>query len=367
MGKWLHNWVGMLCARLFWRRRSRLFVFSVYDYDAQQRCLLLLCVYDYDARAAILLACRYDDASAVACLDTFFARIEAYSRILPAGFRNQLSARYDYDNISTPSAAFPTAGRFPRRFSTKYLDTDTGLYYYGRRYYSPELGRWPNRDPIDEKGGLNLYAFVMNAPPASSDLLGLSCVKYVTYYSSGRGMFEMTSWRQTYIEESRSLSLNWGEFSVNPMVVDRGDDPCTIKLALTIRVQRGLQDTPQRGVVYNYYEHYVSGGALRGGTSTSTLKPATKWHELGHARGFWRVGRPIVDAQLAQFCGRPYSSSLESQIRNTVNTIRTSNLSLLRASANDSNSLEVGWWLSQSNLRHIWRWWNPRQHEWTVR
>jgi len=190
MGKWLLNWVGMLCARLFWRRRSRLFVFSVYDYDAQQRCLLLLCVYDYDARAAILLACRYDDASAVACLDTFLARIEAYSRILPAGFPNQLSARYDYDNISTPPAAFPTAGRFPRRFSTKYLDTDTGLYYYAPRYYTPELGRRPSRDPIGE-GAFRVvlgdearkhpitvagreYRFVRNDPVANVDIKGVS-------------------------------------------------------------------------------------------------------------------------------------------------------------------------------------------------
>lgn len=30
------------------------------------------------------------------------------------------------------------------------------------RYYSPSLGRWLSRDPIGEKGGKNLYVFVMN-------------------------------------------------------------------------------------------------------------------------------------------------------------------------------------------------------------
>ncbi len=37
-------------------------------------------------------------------------------------------------------------------FSTKYTDTefDSPLYYYGYRYYSPELGRWLSRDPINE-------------------------------------------------------------------------------------------------------------------------------------------------------------------------------------------------------------------------
>ncbi len=32
----------------------------------------------------------------------------------------------------------------------------------GLRYYSPSLGRFINKDPIEEKGGLNLYGFCGN-------------------------------------------------------------------------------------------------------------------------------------------------------------------------------------------------------------
>ena len=49
-------------------------------------------------------------------------------------------------------------------FSTKYLDHETGLYYYGYRFYNPELKRWLNRDPIEERGGVPLYCFVNNNP-----------------------------------------------------------------------------------------------------------------------------------------------------------------------------------------------------------
>jgi len=35
------------------------------------------------------------------------------------------------------------------------------------------LGRWISRDPIAEKGGLNLYAYVLNNPPRFVDPLGL--------------------------------------------------------------------------------------------------------------------------------------------------------------------------------------------------
>jgi uncharacterized protein RhaS with RHS repeats len=39
-------------------------------------------------------------------------------------------------------------------------------------YYDPGIQRWINRDPIGERGGNNLYAFVRNAPIASADAFG---------------------------------------------------------------------------------------------------------------------------------------------------------------------------------------------------
>jgi uncharacterized protein RhaS with RHS repeats len=46
------------------------------------------------------------------------------------------------------------------------------VFYYGFRYYDPETGRWPNRDPIEEEGGYNLYGFVDNTPITDTDVLG---------------------------------------------------------------------------------------------------------------------------------------------------------------------------------------------------
>jgi RHS repeat-associated protein len=45
--------------------------------------------------------------------------------------------------------------------------------YYGYRYYHPQTGRWINRDPIEEEGGLNLYGFVGNDAVRGWDKLGL--------------------------------------------------------------------------------------------------------------------------------------------------------------------------------------------------
>jgi RHS repeat-associated protein len=61
----------------------------------------------------------------------------------------------------------------PFRFSTKYQDTETGLYSYIFRPYDPLTGRWLSRDPIEEEGGVNLYGYVENNPVSLFDRVGL--------------------------------------------------------------------------------------------------------------------------------------------------------------------------------------------------
>jgi RHS repeat-associated protein len=58
-------------------------------------------------------------------------------------------------------------------FSTKYRDRESGLLYFGFRFYDPVNGRWPSRDPIEESGGDNLYGFSKNSPIGKYHILGL--------------------------------------------------------------------------------------------------------------------------------------------------------------------------------------------------
>jgi RHS repeat-associated protein len=83
-------------------------------------------------------------------------------------------AHYEYDPFGkTVVATGSKAQDFAHRFSTKPLDLTTGLYYYGYRFYDPETGRWPSRDPIEEEGGINLYGFVGNDGVGGVDVLGM--------------------------------------------------------------------------------------------------------------------------------------------------------------------------------------------------
>ncbi|NCB85815.1 MAG: hypothetical protein EOM44_15220, partial [Bacteroidia bacterium] len=51
----------------------------------------------------------------------------------------------------------------------------------------PALGRWLSRDPIEERGGLNLYGFVNNDPVNRWDMLGHICG--ITIHRAPVGMY----------------------------------------------------------------------------------------------------------------------------------------------------------------------------------
>ena len=100
---------------------------------------------------------------------------DAYGNII--GYwdaQGNVVAAYTYDAFGKLiSSSGPMANVFSFRYSTKYFDPETGFYYYGYRYYSPELMRWITRDPIGEEGGVNLYAMCRNRPVEMYDYLGL--------------------------------------------------------------------------------------------------------------------------------------------------------------------------------------------------
>lgn len=83
-------------------------------------------------------------------------------------------ARYDYDpfgNLIAHSGI--QAAVNPFRFSNKYSDDETSLYYFGYRFYSPTLGRWTSRDPVEESGGINAYCIADNDIIGQIDILGM--------------------------------------------------------------------------------------------------------------------------------------------------------------------------------------------------
>jgi RHS repeat-associated protein len=59
------------------------------------------------------------------------------------------------------------------RFSDKERDEESGLYYFGARYYAPWLGRWTSADPAGFISGTNLYCYCSNNPVVFIDPNGM--------------------------------------------------------------------------------------------------------------------------------------------------------------------------------------------------
>lgn len=122
-----------------------------------------------------------------------------------------LRAEYIYNAFGgTVAQSGDMADTFAFRFSTKYYDVDNGLYYYGRRFYSSELGRWLNRDPIEEGGGANLYGFIGNNPVNVIDPLGLKEFNMTFDFTNPseynwfrRNIYE--SWDKIFVRETAEI------------------------------------------------------------------------------------------------------------------------------------------------------------------
>lgn len=98
----------------------------------------------------------------------------------PTSARGDDSGRHDDDPPGGSAPLFPKGPKSlpPSKSDNELQVHDLGespkmqVVYYGYRYYDPATGRWPSRDPIEERGGTNLYAFVGNDGVRKLDFLG---------------------------------------------------------------------------------------------------------------------------------------------------------------------------------------------------
>ncbi|RYD38426.1 MAG: toxin, partial [Verrucomicrobiaceae bacterium] len=89
------------------------------------------------------------------------------------------------------------------RFSGKENDDETGLYYFGARYYAPWLGRWTSSDPAGFSDGPQLYRYCRNNPINVFDPFGLQGV------TLGKRPDDIREAQTTHTEESGRKYEAW--------------------------------------------------------------------------------------------------------------------------------------------------------------
>ena len=114
-------------------------------------------------------------------------------------------------------------------YSTKYLDHDTGLYYYGYRYYSPMLQRWITRDPVEESGGMNLYTLCANSSINSFDVLGLWTYNFLGSKWSASEIGSIVKGFETLKYRMPKYLSSWRDWA---SAASKLPDKCTYKKAV---------------------------------------------------------------------------------------------------------------------------------------
>ena len=218
--------------------------------------------------------------------------------------------------------------------STKYTDDQTGLLYYGYRFYSPVTGRWASRDPIEEEGGINLYAYCGNDGVNTVDLLGLSKLVIAAFFDKttratisnngirlGSDEAKLSSLMNGMIEVLAKCKKMMSDFDVQlwyyfPKVDEAINPPDTKRYLLTTKTfydydSRKTADffnglNASYGgikVVFTHADTLVDGDKMRGfvksGSVLIDLTLASKYtlaHEIGHVIN-WRDGSENIHSK----------------------------------------------------------------------
>jgi RHS repeat-associated protein len=190
--------------------------------------------------------------------------------------------------------------KFAFRFSSEYNDSETGLVYYGYRYYSPELGRWINRDPAEEGGGNNLYGFVGNDGVNRWDVLGFKAFKIG--YKGSDNFTELEDVKEVPVSLSIEGAFYFRTirfFNNEPISWDPEQvpaPPCTAQIIMYI--EYGTTKLSQVKEKIIYYRPHKGETFEEDGNNNGTGNDAgdsVLEHGRGHAKAWWEVVKPCWD------------------------------------------------------------------------
>ena len=144
----------------------------------------------------------------------------------------------------------------PYLFNAKEFDEETGMYYYGARYYEPRLSLWMSTDPLQEKyPNISAYVFCANSPLVYYDKIGLSLTLVgedadlqttLSFYEKGMGGFyslnldENKQVQITQIEDKNPSDMTPEQANyykaLNKIVTDERDTKINIVESLSVPI-----------------------------------------------------------------------------------------------------------------------------------
>ena len=173
-----------------------------------------------------------------------------------------LEIKGSYDHLGTPF-----------KFNGKEMDPETGMLYYGARYYMPKYYQWPTCDPLELKyPGVSSYSFCHNNPLNRIDLLGL-------YDTEAEAAKAASSYHAQYYQDRQSgkwfVALNeYGNgayMSGGTMTRDFGT-----KDNLDIKGFYNTNFAPYSHIDFSYYNHLLQNVSSNTSTGFTVMSNVAK-------------------------------------------------------------------------------------------
>lgn len=95
------------------------------------------------------------------------------------------------------------------RYIGKERDEESGLYYFGARYYIAWLGRWMNPDPSDIGDDLNLYKYVLDNPLRFIDSGGTNSVEAYNSIEEKRSLQAFVDYSRRNINTTMTYDITY--------------------------------------------------------------------------------------------------------------------------------------------------------------
>ncbi len=97
-------------------------------------------------------------------------------------------AKWTYDAWGNTVSSEGNTALCPFGWQSKYRDPESGLIYFGYRYYDPPTRRWLSRDPLGEAGSFNPYSYCREDPVNNIDPDGLDKVAVQSHMTEAQDL-----------------------------------------------------------------------------------------------------------------------------------------------------------------------------------
>lgn len=140
--------------------------------------------------------------------------------------------------------SWPTASLSERQTRAYNVHPRINEYYYGFRWYDSQNGRWLNKDPLGERGGINLYGFAGNNGINRFDYLGLAWSRWDAlkhYYNNGGDVDWNTIGHASTLKKDAKPAQDKIENEVKDKVLNKIKSECKCNETLTHNNPKGYE------------------------------------------------------------------------------------------------------------------------------